>query len=75
MDDEGRWKQRFHLFLLARVFGLAIFAAGLAIAFTDWLRPGGWPAMGGALVVLGVIDAVLVPNMLRKHWRREDEGR
>ena len=74
MVDEATWKKRFGLFMLARLFGLLTFIAGAAIFFTDVLRPGGWPALGSVLIIMGVIDAVVAPKLLKKHWERADRG-
>lgn len=72
MADEDRWRRRFQLYMGARLFGLATFLAGLAIVFTDLLRPGGWPVVGSIVMVLGLLDAVVAPRLLRKQWGRED---
>lgn len=72
MDDEAKWKRRFYLFMGARLLGLLTFLAGMAVTFTDVLRHGGWPAVGAILIVLGLIDAVVAPNLLKKRWNRED---
>lgn len=75
MDDELIWRRRFLVFMSARLFGLMIFFLGIAIVFTDLLREGGWPVVGGILAIMGVIDAVFAPRMLKKVWQREDEER
>lgn len=72
MTDEAKWKRRFYLFMGARLFGVATFLFGLAIMYTNILRPGGWPAIGAVVVILGVVDAVVAPHLLRKHWRESD---
>ena len=64
MDDEAKWKRRFHLFMAARLFGLATFLAGVAVYFTDLLRDGGWPLVGILLIVVGLADAVVAPKLL-----------
>ena len=74
MDDEAKWKRRFHLFMSARLFGLATFLAGVAVYFTDLLRDGGWPLVGILLIVVGLADAVVAPKLLKKIWDREDRG-
>lgn len=74
MTDETLWKQRFQIFMAARLFGLAVFFAGVAIAFTDLLRDGGWPLLGGILAIFGAIDAVFAPRLLKKHWEDEDRA-
>ena len=71
-DDEALWKQRFQLFMAVRLAGLMILAVGVAIAFTDLVRPGGWKLLGGILVVAGAIDAVFAPKLLKRSWERAD---
>ena len=75
MADEDIWKRRFFVFVGARLFGLVTIAAGVAIMFSDILRPGGWPVVGGVIVAMGLIDAVVAPTLLRKHWRQVDRER
>lgn len=75
MVDEATWKKRFGLFMAARLFGLTTFVAGVAIAYSDLLRPGGWPALGSILIIFGVIDAVFAPRLMKKHWQRLDSQR
>ena len=76
MADEELWRRRFHLFVLVRLFGLATFIVGVAVIYTDLLRPGGWPAVGAILAVVGALDAVFAPRMLKKLWEQQDrEGR
>jgi hypothetical protein len=70
MDDEALWKQRFLLFMIVRLAGLVIFFLGIAIAFSDLLREGGMPTLGGFLAIIGVIDAVFAPRVLKKMWQR-----
>lgn len=74
MVDEATWKKRFGLFMLARLFGLLTLIAGVAIFFTDLLRPGGWPAVGSVLIIMGLIDALVAPRLLKKHWERADKA-
>ena len=69
MTDEELWKRRFHLFALVRLFGVTCFLLGIAIAYSDLVRPGGWPVVGGILALCGAIDAVFAPRLLRKMWR------
>jgi len=71
MDDEALWKRRFLIFTLVRLTGLAIFFLGIAIAFSDLVREGGWPAVGAVLAIIGMIDAVFSPRILRKIWERQ----
>jgi membrane-bound ClpP family serine protease len=72
MTDDDKWRRRFNLFMGARLFGLATFLLGVAILFTDLVRPGGWPVVGSIVVVLGLVDAVVAPMLLKKRWQAED---
>lgn len=75
MVDEQVWKRRFLIFALARLFGLAMVLLGAAIAYTDLLREGGWPVVGAIIAIMGLIDAVFSPRLLRKAWDEEDRRR
>ena len=72
MDDETVWKRRFLIFMLVRLAGLATFLLGIAIAYSDLVREGGWPALGAIIAIMGAIDAVFAPKLLKKHWDQED---
>jgi len=71
MTDEELWRKRFQVFALVRLFGVATFLLGVAIAYSDLVRPGGWPLVGGILAICGVIDAVFAPKLLRRFWEQE----
>ena len=71
MDDEALWKRRFLVFMAVRLGGLAIFFLGVAITFTDLVKEGGSPAIGGVLAIMGVLDAVLAPRILKALWERQ----
>lgn len=75
MADEQVWKRRFLIFALVRLFGLAMVLLGAAIAYTDLLREGGWPVVGAIIAIMGLIDAVFSPRLLRKAWDEEDRRR
>ena len=71
MDDEALWKRRFLIFTMVRLAGLALFFLGIAIAFGDMLREGGWPGLGIPVAIAGLIDAVFSPRILKKLWERQ----
>ena len=75
MPDEELWKSRFLLFVFLRLIGMATFALGVVIAYTDILRPGGWPIVGLIVAIIGAIDAVFAPRMLKKVWEQQDRDR
>lgn len=70
-DDDLLWKKRFQLFALIRLAGLAVFMLGMAVMLTDLVRPGGWPLLGGILVAIGAIDAVVAPRILKRSWDKK----
>lgn len=72
MRDEELWRKRFQIFAAVRLFGVLTFLLGLAIAFSDLVRPGGWKLLGAILVIIGVIDAVIAPRILKRGWERLD---
>jgi membrane protein implicated in regulation of membrane protease activity len=72
MVDDAVWKRRFHVFALIRLAGLAMIFLGVAIAYAGLLRAGGWPTVGAIVAILGVVDAVFAPRILKKQWERED---
>lgn len=73
MRDEELWRKRFQIFAAVRLFGVLTFLLGLAIAFSDLVRPGGWKFLGAILVIIGVIDAVIAPRILKRGWERLDQ--
>ena len=75
MADEDLWRRRFQVFIAVRAFGLATFLLGIAVIYTDLLREGGWPVVGAILVIVGTIDAVFAPRLLKKLWAQQDHER
>jgi hypothetical protein len=70
-DEEA--KRQFIIFAILRVGGLILFLLGIAIAFTDLLRPGGWKLLGGILVIVGAIEAMISPRLVKRSMARPDE--
>ena len=70
-EDEQLWRQRFLVYMGVRLIGLAIFFLGIAIGYTNLLRPGGWPQVGAIFAIIGVVDAVVAPRLIKKNWERE----
>jgi hypothetical protein len=73
MDDDTA-RQRLLIYSLVRFGGLAIFFLGIAIIYTGLVRPGGWPQLGAVIAILGVIDSVLAPRLLKRAWDKQDQG-
>jgi len=72
VTDEKLWRKRFLIFAAVRIVGLLIFFLGLAIAFSDLVRPGGWKLLGGVLAIAGVLDAMIAPRVLKRGWDQLD---
>lgn len=72
MDGEALWRRRLLIYSAVRIGGLAIFFLGVAIAYSDLVREGGWPQVGAIVAIMGVIDAVLAPRLLKREWDRQD---
>lgn len=75
MADEELWRRRFQVFMLVRLFGLAVFIFGVFVIYSDLLRPGGWPALGAILAIIGALDSVFAPRLLKKIWEQQDGQR
>ncbi|WP_294120021.1 hypothetical protein [Sphingomonas sp.] len=73
MADDELWKKRFRTFLAIRLVGLATFLVGIAVAFSDLVQPGGQKLIGGLLAVMGALDAVIAPRVLKRSWERQDK--
>lgn len=73
MDDDVA-RQRLLIYTLVRLIGLAIFFLGIAIIYTDLVRPGGWPQIGAIVAIIGVIDSVIAPRLLKRTWDKGDRA-
>ena len=74
MDDRTA-RNRLLAYSAVRFGGLAIFFVGLAIIYTDLARPGGWPQLGSIVAIMGVIDALFAPIILKRAWDQQDRNR
>jgi hypothetical protein len=70
--DDALWRKRLLSQALVRAMGLGIFLLGLAIGYSDLIREGGWPQVGAIVALLGVVDALLAPRVLKKAWELQD---
>jgi membrane protein implicated in regulation of membrane protease activity len=73
MADDDIWRRRYLAYTAVRIGGLAVFFLGIAIGYTNLLREGGWPQVGAVVAILGVIDAVFAPRLLKKSWDDQDQ--
>jgi hypothetical protein len=75
MDDDTQARNRLLAYTLVRIGGLTIFLLGIAIIYTDLVRPGGWPQLGAIVAILGVIDSIFAPRLLKRAWDQQDRNR
>jgi len=72
MDEDRKARNRLLAYTAVRAGGLAIFFLGIVIIYTGLLRPGGWPQIGAVVAIMGVIDALFAPRLLKKAWDEQD---
>lgn len=60
---------RFAILSAMRASGVVLMLLGLWIWHGGLLRPGGWPAVGAPLFLLGFAESLLLPIVLAKRWR------
>ena len=75
MDDDRQARNRLIAYSAVRAGGLAIFFLGIAIIYTDLVRPGGWPQVGAIVAIMGVIDALFAPRLLKRAWDEQDRNK
>lgn len=71
-EPDALWRKRFAIFAFLRVSGLLLFLLGMAITFSDLLRPGGWLRLGIVVIGIGLVEALLGPVLLKQAWDKKD---
>jgi hypothetical protein len=71
-ENDALWRKRLLLYSLVRFGGLAIFFLGIAIMYTNLVRHGGAPRLGAIVAIMGAIDALFAPRLLKKAWDEKD---
>ena len=75
MADDSVYRNRLLIYSLVRLGGFAIFFLGVLIIYTNILRPGGWPQVGAIVAIMGAIDALFAPRLLKQEWDRQDRNK
>ena len=73
MDEDRVARNRLLAYSAARLGGLAIFFLGIAVMYTNLVREGGWPQLGAIIAIMGAIDAVFAPRILKRAWNQQDD--
>jgi hypothetical protein len=73
MDEDRVARNRLLAYSAARLGGLAIFFLGIAIMYTNLVSEGGWPQLGAIIAIMGAIDAVFAPRLLKRVWDQQDD--
>jgi hypothetical protein len=71
--DDNLWRRRLIVYSAVQFAGLAIFFLGIAIIYTGVVRAGGWPQLGAIVAIMGAIDAVFAPRLLKRAWDQQDK--
>jgi hypothetical protein len=69
--DEALWRRRLLAYSAVRLGGVAIVFVGIAIIYTNLVREGGSPRLGAIVALLGAVDALFAPRLLKRSWDRE----
>ncbi len=70
-DADAIWRKRFAIFAMLRISGLLLFLLGMAITFSDLIRPGGFLELGLLVIGVGLSDALLGPVLLKRIWDKD----
>ena len=60
-------RSRFFILGLVRLGGVVLAFLGISIMAKRWVEPA--DLIGGALIVMGAIEVLVVPRVLAKQWR------
>jgi protein-S-isoprenylcysteine O-methyltransferase Ste14 len=71
-QDDNLWRGRFVTVNLVRIGGTAVVLLGLAIWYSNLVRPGGAPLLGFPLALIGLVASFWGPIALSRHWKRKD---
>jgi hypothetical protein len=62
-------RARFFILGLVRLGGVVLAFLGISIMAKRWIEPADF--IGGALIVMGAIEVLVVPRVLTRQWRSE----
>ena len=72
-DRERLERTRYAILTLARFSGVLLMLAGLWVWHGDILREGGWAGLGVPMFIAGLIESLVVPQILVRQWRTPRE--
>lgn len=68
-EQERLARARYGILTMLRASGVVLMLLGLWIWHGDILRAGGWAALGAPLFVGGLVESLVLPQYLARHWR------
>jgi hypothetical protein len=69
MTPEEIAQKRFATLAIMRASGVVVMLIGLWFWHGNIIRAGGAPMIGAPVFLVGVLDAILIPALLRRQWR------
>lgn len=66
-------RTRFFTLGAIRLGGLVLVFLGMAIASGDLVTPGGAPAIGIPIALIGLVETLLLPKYFARRWRTPGE--
>lgn len=68
-DEERLERTRFAILSAARASGAVLMLIGLWIWHGNFVRQGGFIALGAPLFFLGFVESLILPQLLARRWR------
>ncbi|WP_157216725.1 hypothetical protein [Flavisphingomonas formosensis] len=68
-DESHAARLRYRLIVACHLAGTALALFGLVVWYGDLLQVGGWPELGIALFLAGIVATFGLPRLLARRWR------
>jgi hypothetical protein len=68
--NEADAKKQFFMLTYLRFSGVALAMAGIAIIAKRWIEPA--DLVGGAVLVLGIVNVIILPPLLIRNLKRKN---
>ncbi|API60704.1 hypothetical protein BSL82_16570 [Tardibacter chloracetimidivorans] len=68
-NPEIHARNRYLVIQIVRMAGIAMVLLGILIWKGDLITPGGDAMIGAPITILGLIDVLIIPQLLARMWR------